>query len=97
MRKFWHQAQASRFFRLEVRAVLARHHFFRENPKNQPTQEFEDYPIIRFNNIENYYRPKCNCVFDIVFVFVFDFVFVFLSFCICRLFSVPLSGWLSEI
>ena len=59
-----------------------RHHFFSKNPKNQPTQKFEDGTLIRFYNIENYYRPKCICVFDIVFVFVF----VYLSFCICFLF-----------
>ena len=100
MGKFWHQSQPSRFFRSQVTSVSAGHHFSRENPKNQPTQEFEDYPIIRFNNIENYYRPKCICVFDIVFVFVFDFVFVFLSFCICLLLFIhqrALSGWGSEI
>ena len=43
MRKFWHQSQASAFFRSEVTSVSAGHHFSRENPKNQPTQEFEDY------------------------------------------------------
>ena len=55
---------------------------FSKNPKNQPTQKFEDGTLIRFYNIENYYRPKCICVFDIVFVFEF----VYLSFCICFLF-----------
>ena len=44
-----------------------RHHFFYKNPKNQPTQKFEDGTLIRFYNIENYYRPKCICVLDIVF------------------------------
>ena len=69
-----------------------------KKPTNPRIWRLSDYPIIRFKNIENYYRPKCNCVFDIVFVFVFDFVFV--SFCICLLLFIhqrALSGWLSTI
>ena len=49
---------------------------------------FEHQIFLWAPNIENYYRPKCICVFDIVFVFVF----VYLSFCICLLLSIQLEA-----
>ena len=59
-----------------------RHHFFSKNPKNQPTQKFEDGTLIRFYNIENYYRPKCICVLTLslsLYLCICLFVFVFYS------------------